>query len=134
MRAPPGAVTFLVTDANMENIMNGWIGKSGYDTCLQAGGEQLQAHGTEVHLIRFREGKFTHFHKTTTEFFHFTSGSGRLVLSDREIPLYPGVSIVIQPYEVHTFINDSAEKLLEAVMVKTNTHPQDTFVALRRDL
>ncbi|SHO48757.1 Cupin domain-containing protein [Desulfopila aestuarii DSM 18488] len=108
--------------------MDTWTRKSGYDTCLQAASDQLNASGTEVHLIRFRDGKFCHFHKTTTEFFHFTKGIGRVVLNGEEQPLYPGTSLVIKSYDVHTFMNDSDEELLEAVMVKVNTHPQDTFV------
>jgi mannose-6-phosphate isomerase-like protein (cupin superfamily) len=108
--------------------MGNWIEKKGYSTCLQAAGEALSVAGAEVHLIRFREGKFSHYHKYTTEFFHFTSGTGRVMLDDRESRLYPGVSIVIPPRVKHTFINDSKEQLLEAVMVKTNMCPEDTFV------
>jgi len=107
--------------------MEKWIQKNGYDTCLQAAGEQLNAKGTEVHLIRFREGKFSHFHKATTEFFHFTRGNGRVILNGEELPLFPGASLVIKPYDIHTFMNDSDEEFLEAVMVKVNTLPLDTF-------
>ncbi|WP_136805603.1 cupin domain-containing protein [Desulfosediminicola flagellatus] len=105
-----------------------WVQKEGYDTCLQATGEVMQSPNTEVYLIRFREGKFSHYHKSTTEFFHFTAGSGRILMDDREVELYPGVSLVIPPYVKHMFINNSNDILLEAVMVKTNTHPEDTFI------
>lgn len=108
--------------------MDDWIEKKGYSTCLQATGENLNVVDAEVHLIRFREGKFSHYHKFTTEFFHFTSGTGRVMLDDREEKLFPGASIVIQPLVKHTFLNDSETKLLEAVMVKTNMHPEDTFI------
>lgn len=110
-----------------------WTRKSGYDTCLQAGGDQLNTPGTEVHLIRFRDGKFCHFHKNTTEFFHFISGTGKVILNGHEVPIAPGTSLVIRPLDVHTFINDSEEKLLEAVMVKINTHPNDTFICENSD-
>lgn len=109
--------------------MGRWVQKEGYDTCLHATDEIMQSPGTEVHLIRFHEGKFSHYHKSTTEFFYFTAGSGRVLMDGREIAISAGVSIVIAPYVTHTFINDSKEILLEAVMVKTNTHPEDTFIA-----
>lgn len=108
--------------------MEMWIHKNGYDTCLQAAGEQLNAHDTEIHLIRFRAGKFSHYHKTTTEFFHFTRGNGRVILNGEEQPLYPGTSLIIKPYDVHMFLNDSDDDFLEAVMVKVNTRLQDTYI------
>lgn len=107
--------------------MEEWIQKNGYDTRLQAVDNQLNVKGVEVHLIRFREGKFCHFHKRTTEFFHFTHGNGRVLLNGEEQRLYPGASLVIKPYDIHTFLNDSDGEFLEAVMVKVNTHPFDTF-------
>lgn len=107
--------------------MDQWIEKEGYDTCLQANDETLNAAGTEVHLIRFREGKFCHYHQETTEFFYFTSGSGRVLLDGEQQRLFPGVSIIIKPYVVHTFINDSRERYMEAVMIKTNVHGGDTY-------
>jgi quercetin dioxygenase-like cupin family protein len=109
--------------------MNNWIKKDGYDTCLQATGENLSCSGTEIHLIRFREGKFSHYHRDTTEFFHITAGKGRILLDGRVRRLFPGASFIIQPHVRHTFINDLKDQLLEAVMVKTNTHPEDTFIA-----
>jgi mannose-6-phosphate isomerase-like protein (cupin superfamily) len=109
--------------------MNDWIRKDGYDTCLQATADNLNTSGTEVHLIRFREGKFSHYHKETTEFFYFTAGTGRVMMDDRERRLYPGVTILVQPRVMHTFMNDSADELLEAIMVKTNIHPEDTYPA-----
>jgi len=111
-----------------EKTMGKWIHKNGYDTCLQAADEQLNAHGTEIHLIRFRAGKFSHYHQTTTEFFHFTRGNGRVILNGEERPLHPGASLIIKPYDIHMFLNDSDEEYLEAVMVKVNTRPQDTYV------
>lgn len=107
--------------------MGKWLSKAGYETCLQAAGDQLNAAGMEIHLIRFHAGKFRHYHKRTTEFFHFTAGRGRVLLEDREVSLTPGASLIIQPLTVHTFINDSSTDPLEAVMIKTNTDPTDTY-------
>lgn len=107
--------------------MDTWVHKDGYDTCLQAADDVMESEGTAVYLIRFYEGKFNHYHKQTTEFFHITSGTGRVLLDGAEQQLYPGVSIVIKPYVQHMFINDSEDVLLEAVMVKTNSYHEDTF-------
>lgn len=104
-----------------------WLKKKGYETCLQAGGENLDSSGTEVHLIRFREGKFRHYHKKTTEFFYFTAGTGRVLLDGREQKLFPGAAVVVKPKVKHIFINDSEAVLLEAVMIKTNICPEDTY-------
>jgi len=107
--------------------MSDWIRKDGYETCLQAAADTLNAIGTEVYLIRFRSGKRSHYHKKTTEFFHFTAGTGRVVLSGREQKLYPGATVIVQPHITHTFMNDSAEVPLEAVLVKINSLPEDTY-------
>ncbi len=50
-----------------------------------------------------------------------------MVLDDSKMQLFPGVSVLIKPYVRHTFINDSATQLMEAVMIKTNVHPNDTY-------
>lgn len=107
--------------------MHEWIEKNGYDTCLLAAADLLSTIGTEVHLVRFRQGKFRHYHRKTTEFFYFTAGTGRLVLDDREVRLFPGISVRIKPYVRHAFINDSDKQHMQAVMIKTNVHPNDTY-------
>lgn len=109
--------------------MSDWVEKEGYATCLQATEENLNTAGTEVHLIRFQEGKFSHYHKSTTEFFYFTSGNGRVLLDGTEHELLPGSTVMVRPYVRHTFINDHEEQLLEAVLVKTNTCVEDTYRA-----
>jgi mannose-6-phosphate isomerase-like protein (cupin superfamily) len=106
--------------------MNQWIEKNGYDTFLLAAAECLNTADTEVHLVRFREGKFCHYHRQTTELFYFTAGTGVVVLDDREMRLSPGVSVLIKPYVRHTFINHSDTEPMEAVMIKTNAQPNDT--------
>ncbi|WP_167495785.1 MULTISPECIES: cupin domain-containing protein [Desulfosediminicola] len=107
--------------------MNEWVEKNGYATCLQAADKTLRQEGTEVSLIRFRSGKLEHYHKYTTEFFHFTSGEGRALLDGREISIFPGTSVVVKPYQNHTFMNNSTSEFLEAVMVKTNIRPDDSY-------
>lgn len=109
--------------------MSDWIRKDGYETCLQAAVDTLNANATEVHLIRFWSGKFNHYHKKTTEFFYFTAGSGRVVLDGMEQELHPGVTVIVRPHITHAFMNDSMKVPLEAVMVKINPHPEDTYPA-----
>ena len=107
--------------------MGKWTEKNGYDTLLLASGDSLNVVDTEVHLVRFREGKFRHYHRQTTELFYFTAGTGIVVLDDRELRLSPGVSVLIKPYVRHAFINHSDMQPMEAVMIKTNVHPNDTY-------
>jgi mannose-6-phosphate isomerase-like protein (cupin superfamily) len=49
------------------------------------------------------------------------------VLSGREQKLYPGATVIVQPHITHTFMNDSVEVPLEAVLVKINSRPEDTY-------
>lgn len=107
--------------------MDGWISKDGYATNLQADLSLPEFARAQTHLIRFTTGKFRHYHKKTTEFFYITGGHGRVTVDDREIPLAPGSSLVIHPYEIHTFHNDSRQDELEAIMIKINPHDDDTF-------
>jgi mannose-6-phosphate isomerase-like protein (cupin superfamily) len=69
----------------------------------------------------------TQYTKGAYEFFYFTAGTGRVVLSGREQKLYPGATVIVQPHITHTFMNDSAEVPLEAVLVKINSLPEDTY-------
>lgn len=107
--------------------MNEWVEKDGYATCLRGAADIMNQKGTEVSLVRFRRGKSKHYHKYTTEFFYFTSGKGKALIDGEEIRISPGTSIVVQPHQHHTFMNTSTNGCLEAVLVKTNQRPADTF-------
>ena len=107
--------------------MDNWISKDGYATSLQADLCLPKFARTQTHLIRFTTGKFCHYHKKTTEFFYITGGRGRVTIDNREIPLSAGSSLVIHPYQIHTFHNDSGQEGLEAIMVKVNPHEDDTY-------
>lgn len=107
--------------------MSNWIQKEGYDTNIVATEDQLSSSGVEIQLFRFRQGKFEHYHKRKTEFFYFTGGSGKVVIDGKEQLLEVGTMLLIHPNTRHTFINESEEKVLEGIMVKTNNDPQDTY-------
>ena len=107
--------------------MTDWEVKEGYDTCIVAEEDDLASPGTEVQLFRFRKGKFAHYHKKKTEFFYFTAGEGKVILDEEEIPLSTGTTLLIKPFQKHTFINESDEIMLEGIMIKTNNDYTDTF-------
>lgn len=109
--------------------MSEWVSKGDYDTKILATPNDLNAEGVEIQLVRFRQGKFAHFHKKKTEFFHFMSGSGKVLVEGQTQILTPGVSLLIRPGVTHTFINESENELLEGIMVKTNNDPADTYRA-----
>lgn len=106
--------------------MKDWTQKDGYDTKTIATETELNSVGSEIQLVRFHCGKSTHHHRKKTEFFFIYKGSGKLITEGKEIALYPGVSIVVQPFQQHTFINESEEPM-EALELKTNNDPQDTY-------
>jgi quercetin dioxygenase-like cupin family protein len=107
--------------------MDSWIEKDGYDTCLLASADELNAEATEIQQFRFRKGKFDHYHKAKTEFFYFTAGIGKVFLNGREQELRPGTTLVVQPGVRHMFVNESDDQMLEGIMVKTNNDPSDTY-------
>lgn len=107
-----------------------WVDKKTYETRLIADQVELDCEGSEVQMVRFNKGKFSHYHKRKTEFFYFISGQGKVVLNGETIPLSVGSKLLVKPMETHSFINDSNTPL-EAIMFKTNSEANDTFQCTR---
>ncbi len=105
-----------------------WIMKEGYETSILAEAALLNSPGTEIQKVRFHSGKYAHFHKVKTEFFFVISGEGEIQKGDSITRLSPGVSILIPPGIEHTFIVPEGCPPLTALMVKTNSSPEDTYV------
>ncbi len=103
-----------------------WINKEGYSTKILASGSKINCKGCEIQLVRFQKGKYSHYHKKKTEFFYFTKGRGRVIIDGKERVLSEGSIVIVKPNQRHTFMNDSNE-LLQAIMLKTNNSPRDTY-------
>lgn len=103
-----------------------WILKQGYKTRLLADENELNLPGTQIQLIRFKSGKYTHHHEKKTEFFYFTKGEGKVIIKGKEKKIVPGSTVLIKPNIKHSFINESGS-ILEAIMFKTNNSNDDTY-------
>lgn len=103
-----------------------WIAKKGYETRLLADENDLALAETQIQLVRFKEGKYAHYHKKKTEFFYFTKGKGELIIDGEQKKIVPGSTFLIKPNIRHTFINES-DTVLEAIMFKTNNSKDDTY-------
>ncbi|NOR84984.1 cupin domain-containing protein [archaeon] len=101
-----------------------WIKKEQYDTKLLADEKALNSLGSEIQLVRFKAGKYEHYHKKKTEFFYVLKGNGRVVLGDEVKMVGVGDVILIKSGVRHTFINEDG---LELIMLKTNNSKDDTF-------
>ncbi len=106
--------------------MSDWIKKKGYETRLLADEKDLISVGTQIQLVRFKEGKCAHYHMKKTEYFYFTKGNGKLIIDGEDKKIVPGSSFLIKPGKKHTFINESGN-VLEAIMFKTNNSKDDTY-------
>ncbi len=115
---------FLCYNLNMQK--NNWIDKQTYETRLIANAKTMECAESEVQMVRFYKGKFSHYHKRKTEFFYFTSGKGKVILDGTSIDLCAGTELLVKPMATHSFINDS-DTPLEAIMFKTNSQADDTF-------
>ncbi|MFH1235449.1 MAG: cupin domain-containing protein [Parcubacteria group bacterium] len=105
-----------------------WIKKQGYETRMLADAGDLNVSGTEVQLVRFYQGKVSHHHKRKTEFFYFTAGTGYVVIDrQQKIELAPGSELLVKPCTYHEFVNENTAPL-EAIMFKTNSTLNDTFI------
>lgn len=104
-----------------------WVQKEGYGTRLIADAMDLNCVGTEAQMVRFHKGKYAHYHKEKTELFHFTRGKGRVIVDGNERKLTPGTWLLVRPGAHHEFINES-DDVLEAIMFKTNSKPDDTHM------
>ena len=107
--------------------MHEWVEKHGYVTRIMADEKELDFPGTEIVLVRFKEGKHDHYHKKKIETFYFTKGEGRMVIEGEEKEIKPGSFFLIEPNVKHAIINDSPE-ILEALVFKTKNSPGDTFM------
>ena len=103
-----------------------WIDKKGYSSNILATESELASKGTQIEVVRFFKGKYKHFHKVKTETFYFLKGKGSLILNGKQIDIFPEKLIVIPPNSIHEWINDSDEPM-EAVILKTNNTPEDTY-------
>ncbi len=106
--------------------MHEWIHKEGYKTRLLADEADMDVKGAQLQLVRFKEGKYVHYHKKRREFFYFTKGNGKVIINGAEKKIEPGSTFLIKPRVRHAFVNESKE-LLEAIMFKTNDSKDDTY-------
>jgi mannose-6-phosphate isomerase-like protein (cupin superfamily) len=53
-----------------------------------------------------------HYHEEQTEDYYITSGSGIAMVDGKEMPLFPGVHIRINPFQQHQVINNSDKEEL----------------------
>lgn len=103
-----------------------WVEKEGYATEQLASADDLRAPGCDIQRVRFYNGKGTHYHGRRTEFFYFTGGTGKAVVDGREVPLSAGTVLIVKPGQRHSFVNEG-KNTLDALVVKTNNDPKDTF-------
>lgn len=54
-----------------------------------------------------RYAEKSHIHKKTTEVFWFTQGAPLLLVDDKKIRIKQGEVYVVEPTEVHNFMNDT---------------------------
>jgi len=104
-----------------------WKDKNGYSTLLLANQASLSSKGSQIELVRFYKGKYKHYHKIKTESFYYLKGKGHLILDGKKINIQPGKFIVIPPRCTHEWINKFDEPM-EAIMIKTNNSPKDTYI------
>lgn len=50
-----------------------------------------------VHVVDIEQDSQPHLHRRTTEFYYVLEGTGHLELDDDQVPLRPGVSVMIRP-------------------------------------
>ncbi len=103
-----------------------WVKKEGYETRLLADACDMGAPETEVQLVKFHKGKYSHRHKRKTEFFYFTAGQGWVTIKGQRWEIKPGTELLVNPDTHHEFVNENEEPL-EAIMFKTNNQSNDTF-------
>ncbi len=102
------------------------ITKKGYMTRVLADEKDMDLAGTQIQLVRFKEGKYPHYHKKKTEFFYFIKGNGKIIIDGKEKKIAPGSTFLIKPNIKHAFLNESGG-VLEAIMFKTNDSKDDTY-------
>jgi len=106
--------------------MTNWVEKEGYSTKYLASNDEIDCKNSEIQLVRLKKGKYSHYHKKKTEIFYFIKGYGKAIIDGKEIFLKSGTFIIVKPNVRHTFINES-ENILEAINIKTNNDPKDTY-------
>ena len=77
-------------------------------------------------LIRFLPGESLgkHLHQEVEETFHFTAGSGVMIVEDVEYDVEPGETFRIEPGEAHDIVN-TGDLPLDGVFIKHRHRPDD---------
>jgi quercetin dioxygenase-like cupin family protein len=102
-----------------------WIDKGDYEVKIVAEAKDLGVNA-QIQLVRFKKGRYVHYHKKRTEFFYFFNGKGKAVLDGAEKEIAKGSFFLVKPYVKHAFVCESA-KPLEAIMLKANNEHGDTY-------
>ena len=113
----------------MKHLADGagpWQQGRGYTKKLLLEEGELGAPGTLVQLVRIPPHTTVadHYHAHCTEVFHVTGGRGAFVIDGRRVELAPGDTLLCQPGEVHSTINEADEPFCYVVF-KTNVRAGD---------
>jgi mannose-6-phosphate isomerase-like protein (cupin superfamily) len=65
-----------------------------------------------------------HAHRQVEETFYFVSGSGKIIIDNKELPAQEGDAFRLEPGERHDILNDSQD-MLKVIFIKCPYLPED---------
>lgn len=105
-----------------------WSDKNGYSKKVILNSADLDFPGALVQQIKIKPGETaaSHYHKKQTEVFYFLNSNGYFVVNGEKIALEAGDTLVIEPNDKHTVINETKQDFLYMAF-KINYDEDDLF-------
>lgn len=91
-----------------------FLQKQGYSKKIYLNENDLGIKGGLVQKLLIKPGEvgIPHHHEKQTEIFYFLNSNGYFVVGNKKIEVKTDDVLVIEPFEVHTSINDTKEDFL----------------------
>lgn len=105
-----------------------WQNRKGYSKKVILDSADLDFPGALFQQIKIKSGETaaSHYHEKQTEIFYFFNGNGYFIVNGEKIALETGDTLVIEPKDKHTVVNESRQDFLY-IAFKLNYDEQDIF-------
>jgi len=105
-----------------------WTISQGYWKNILLTGDDLECEGALVQVVIIPPDSelHRHYHKTSREFYYVLDGESAMTVNDTEHMLRAGDMLMMEPWDVHSFRNNT-ERELRLLVCKTNASKNDTF-------
>jgi quercetin dioxygenase-like cupin family protein len=102
--------------------------RQGYSKKFLLNEDDLKSKGNIVQVVSNKAHKEikTHYHEYMKEIYHILNGHAVVFCGDTRVRAQPGDTLLCEPREVHSVVNDTDEEFL-IVVFKINSKDDDVY-------